>query len=250
MSELTRIDAGVAITEVVISPELAQDAAASLDESVEQFVAVPAFWAPGHFRLFVTHVSTAKKGAHAIKAALAEYQIAAFVAHDDIEPTREWEAEIESALRTMDALTAIITPDFISSRWCDQEVGIAIGREKLVVPLRAGADPHGFLAKYQAVFAEKIKSGGIARRIFETVIKHDRSHARMSDALVERLVNLRSWDMSKGTIALLEQTPRLNRDQVARLVRAVDENPDVKDAFGVPARIKALVGRVGQADVS
>src|SRR5208283_2782050 len=138
MSDLLRTEAGASITEVVISPELARDVEASQVEPGDQPAAVPTFWAPGHFRLFVTHVSAAKRGAHSIKAALAEYQIAAFVAHDDIEPTREWQAEIESALRTMDALTAIITPDFISSRWCDQEVGIAIGRGKLVVPLRAG----------------------------------------------------------------------------------------------------------------
>ena len=56
--------------------------------------------------------------------------------------------------------------------------------------------------------------------------------------------------MAKKTMALLEQVPRLNRDQVARLVRTIDENPEVKDAFGVPERIKSVVGRVGQHDAS
>jgi TIR domain len=248
MSDLTRSEGGTSITEVVISPQLASEADPGREATDVDRTSPPGFWAPGHFRLFVSHVAIAKKGAHAIKQALADYQVAAFVAHDDIEPTKEWQGEIESALRTMDALTAIITPEFVSSRWCDQEVGIAMGRGKLVVPLRAGADPHGFMGKYQGVPVEKASADDIARRLFEVLVSHDQSHARMADALIERLANANAWEMSKKTISLLEQSPRLNRDQVARLVRTMQENSQVKDAFGVPSRIRSLVGRIGQPD--
>jgi hypothetical protein len=247
ISDLIRTEAGTSITEVVISPELAAERA-SADETNHEPSSPPAFWAPGHFRLFVSHVAAAKKGAHAIKLTLASYQVAAFVAHDDIEPTKEWQGEIESALRTMDALTALVTPDFVSSRWCDQEVGIAMGRGKLVVPLRAGADPHGFLGRYQAVAVEKATADEIARRLFDVLVRHEQSHVRVADALIERLAAAMSFDMSKRTVALLEQSPRLNREQVARLVRTIDENPQVRDAYGVPSRITALVARVGQPD--
>ena len=71
-----------------------------------------------------------------------------FVAHIDIEPTREWQDEIESALETCDALAAYLTPDFVISRWCDQEVGFCVGRALPILPIRMGVDPHGFIAKY------------------------------------------------------------------------------------------------------
>jgi hypothetical protein len=250
ISDLTRTEAGTAITEVVISPELAPDSTSEADEANQETSPAPSFWAAGHFRLFVSHVATVRKNAHALKMAFVKYQIAAFVAHDDIEPTKEWQAEIESALRTMDALTAIITPDFLSSRWCDQEAGIAIGRGKLVVPLRAGADPHGFLGKYQALSVESVPVEDIAKRVFDILVKHAQSAPRMADALIERLRIAGSWEMAKKTMSLLEQSPRLNREQVARLVRTMDENSQVKDAFGVPERMKSLVGRIGQADGS
>ena len=250
ISDLTRTEAGTSITEIVISPKLAADSLSDEDAAKQEITPAPAFWAAGHLRLFVSHVATVRKGAHDIKAALGGYQIAAFVAHDDIEPTKEWHAEIESALRTMDALTAIITPDFVSSRWCDQETGIAIGRGKLVIPLRAGADPHGFLGKYQALSIENVPAEDIAKRVFEILVKHDQSHARMADALIERLAKAGSWEMSKRTMGLLEQSPRLNREQVARLVRTIDENSQVKRAFGVPERIESLVARIGQPDAS
>ena len=249
--ELTRTESGVSITEVVISPELAEDVPSYEDNAGETLAAAPVFWAPGHFRLFITHSSMIKQAAHLVKAALAEYQIAGFVAHDDIEPAKEWQAEIESALRTMDALTAIITPEFGTSFWCNQEIGIAVGRGKLVVPLRAGEDPRGFLGKYQAITIESgMAANIIARRIFDVLVKHDQTYTRIADALSERLAQSSSWEMAKKTMTLLEQVPKLNRDQVARLVRTLDENSQVKDAFGVPERIKSIVGRLGQPDAT
>ena len=254
MSELTRAESAASITDVVISPTLAREAIDNSSSETEPYEPPPAFWAAGHFRLFVSHVGhigDARKMAHALKGALSSYHIAAFVAHDDIEPTKEWQAEIESALRTMDALTALVTPEFLSSRWCDQEVGIAIGRGKLVIPLRAGADPHGFLGKYQALTI--IKGGAAsdaALRVFEILAKNDQSRARMADALIECLRSSGTYERSKKTMSLVERIPSLNRGQVARLVQTIDENSQIKDAYGVPERIKALVSRIGQVDTT
>ena len=132
VQQLIRGYGGVTIGEVVVSPVLVDrvrppaptDGSEQIRGSGEVLEAAPAYWQPGHFRLFVSHASQKRASAHRLKEALAPFQIAAFVAHDDIEPTKEWQAEIETALRTMDALVAIISPEFVLSKWCDQEVGI------------------------------------------------------------------------------------------------------------------------------
>jgi hypothetical protein len=207
------------------------------------------FWQSGFFRLFITHVAANKAEAHQLKEVLARYQIAAFVAHDDIEPTKEWQTEIERALRTMDAPVAIISPGFLASRWCDQEVGIAIGRSKLVIPLRAGADPHGFLGKYPGLQATGVEILTVAEKVGEILTQNPLSSQRMAEALVERLAASWSYDTAKRNMTLLERVPQLNASQVARLVRAIDENSQVGETFGVPARIRSLVARVGEAAV-
>ena len=248
INALIRTETGNSITEVVISPVLA-DVARPADTDVGPATAiedVPSFWQPGYFRLFISHVSANKDSAHRLKEALARYQVAAFVAHDDIEPTKEWQAEIERALRTMDSLAALVTLGFIESRWCDQEVGIALGRGKLVVPLCAGADPHGFLGKHQGLQTKGMDAARVAEKLVEILIQHTLSAQRMSEALVERLINSSSWEQSKQTMNILEKVPGLNSSQVGRLISAVDENSQVANAFGVPDRIKNLVKRVGE----
>ncbi len=81
------------------------------------------FWEAGHFRLFLSHLSTFKEKTETLKAALKRFGISAFVAHVDIEPTKEWQAEIDAGLFSMDALAAILMPGFKESNWTDQEVG-------------------------------------------------------------------------------------------------------------------------------
>lgn len=245
---LVRTEAGSHISEVVVSPQLADDRRPSEPPptATAHTEEIPSFWQQGFFRLFITHLAKHKAQAHALKETLARFQVAAFVAHDDIEPTKEWQAEIERALRTMDALVAIVAPTFIESRWCDQEVGMAIGRGKLVLPLRAGADPHGFMGKYQALHVQGLDPASVADKVVEILIQHSQSTERMTEALVDRLVTSRSFDASKRTTALLEKTHRLNVSQVARLIQAIDENVDVREAWGVPERIRALVTLRGE----
>jgi hypothetical protein len=86
------------------------------------------YWRPNTFRLFLSHISSFKVKTRQLQNALNGFGISSFVAHVDIEPTKPWLDEIESALLSMDALAAILTPGFKESNWTDHEVGVAIGR--------------------------------------------------------------------------------------------------------------------------
>lgn len=86
------------------------------------------FWGGSGFRLFLSHKSEVKKETAALKDRLALFGVSAFVAHEDIHPTREWQNEIENALHTMDAFAALLTHGFHDSDWTDQEVGFALAR--------------------------------------------------------------------------------------------------------------------------
>jgi hypothetical protein len=250
IDQLVRTERTNRITEVVISPVLAERSRPPSPTPQEgaQEEEPPSFWQPGCFRLFISHTSANKVKAHALKQALAEYHVAAFVAHDDIVPTREWEAEIERALRTTDALAAIMTPDFVESRWCDQEVGFAIGRGKLVIPLCSDTIPHGFLSKYQSFKAKGLLAAAVAEQLFNVLLAHTLTSQRMTDALVDRMANSGSFEISRRTMPLLEKIARLNDSQVTKLVQSTDTNRQVREAVGIPLRIQRLVARVGKSN--
>jgi hypothetical protein len=143
------------------------------------------FWEPLHFRLFLSHLSTFKVTTGQLQAALRRYGISAFVAHVDIAPTREWQDEIEAGLHSMDALAAILMPGFQKSDWTDQEVGVAVGRSVLVIPVIRGLNPYGFISKYQGLNAIGKTVGAVAEEMFQILVASPKTRARMISCLAE-----------------------------------------------------------------
>ena len=114
-----------------------------------------------------------------LKAELANWGVTAFLAHQDIEPAREWQTEIESALATMDVLVAVVEPGFRESAWTDQETGYALGRGVEVIPLLAGLDPYGFVGKIQGVQAKGKLPAAVADELGLVLLRTPRYREQM-----------------------------------------------------------------------
>ncbi len=140
----------------------------------------PANWVnPLRFRLFISHIAINKDKATRLKSCLVRYGIDGFVAHDDIEPTLEWQSEIEKALRTMDAFLAIHTKGFAKSIWAQQEVGYAVGRGVKIISLQMGEDPTGFISKHQALGRRDRRAEEVAAEIDGILAKDPRTRDKL-----------------------------------------------------------------------
>ena len=129
-------------------------------------------WTPaGAPRLFVSHLASYKKTVHDLSRVLNDFGFACFVAHDAIEPSREWRREIERALNSCDVLVAYVTPDFSASSWTDQEIGWVLGRGLAAIPISVdGETPHGFVGSYQAVTRTRtMPTQELATRVFRAI---------------------------------------------------------------------------------
>lgn len=209
-------------------------------ESSEQ----PGFWSPNQPRIFISHLATEKIAVKNIKIELGKYGLVCFIAHEDIEPTKEWQKEIEIALTTMDALVAFLTPGFNESKWTDQEIGVAIGRKVPIVPLKVGIDPYGFIGKYQALQAKDLMPKDIAREIIELLSVKPQIAFKISNALVGRLEDSSSWAESKRIMDLIEECHQFSDEALERLKAAPNANSQVRDSWGVPERIKKIVENI------
>jgi hypothetical protein len=209
-------------------PGTAAAATAALDEATENL------WRPERTRLFISHTSAHRAEVGAIAAELNRFAFSCFVAHDQIEPSREWQDVIERALRSCDVLLAYVTPDFAASNWTDQEVGWALGRELVILPLKVGADdPYGFFGAYQALPIRSDQkppeiATAVSRSISLAIFGGQRQGAsrlipRMTKTVVEAFCTSRSFDTSVRRFELLRHIPRSarNDDHVARVRRAL-----------------------------
>jgi hypothetical protein len=143
----------------------------------------PSIWRRStDFRLFISHLSKDKDKAMRLRDCLKQYGVSAFVAHEDIDPTLEWQSEIERALFAMDALVAIHTPGFSASYWTQQEVGFGLGRDAKIISFRMGEDPKGFISKRQALSRQGRTADQIAAEIHNLLAADEKTSGKLSEA--------------------------------------------------------------------
>ncbi len=193
-------------------------------ESIKTMASDSRFWLTNHFRLFISHLSEHKVKMSQLQGVLKEYGISAFVAHEDIEPTKEWQSEIEKALFSMDALTAVLTPDFDKSRWTDQEVGVAVGREVLVIPIRKGMDPYGFIGKLQGLQGNGKSIGQVAQSLFEILASHTKTKDAMAGALVNQIVSSSDAGNATNKLNLLRKIETLPTKHLEKIRDTCKDN--------------------------
>ncbi len=161
------------------------------------------YWKIGYYKVFISHVSKYKSSASNLKLMLEPYGISAFVAHEDIKASKEWEVEIEKALYSMNALCAILTPDFNKSSWCDQEVGYAFGKNVLTIPIDKGQLPYGMFGKIQAIKSERKNAQQIAEEVFNAIIDNDKSRIEYTHMLMNLILNCKSEQLINQWISVL-----------------------------------------------
>ena len=229
----------VTISPVMIGSENRGQRMAPSDAEVQRL------WPTGRFRLFLSHLATCKVAVSKLKQELSLRGVSAFVAHEDIEPSLEWRNEIELGLRSMHALASLLTSGFRESQWTDQEIGWALGRGVLVLPVRLGIEPYGFGGKNQGVSGTLNQPAVLAAAIVDALLTNPQTHGEMRRSLVTSFEAATSYQMAKALRAILVDITDFTEDERTRLRQACTTNSQVSGAFGVPETILRVFGGLG-----
>ena len=194
-------------------------------------------WEEG-FRVFISHKVEDKSKAMELKKSLAKYGITAFVAHEDIDPNKEWLATIENALLSMDAFVALITKGYNEKFWTQQEIGFAYCMNKLkgtpFVSIRMGDDPKGFFGHVQA-FSPHTDS--YADSLCEQWV----NHPRMIDSLIVALRKSECFFDSARYFELLKRTTNITELQIKKLIAAYNKNESVYKCFKINGQAGSIL---------
>lgn len=204
------MDDSVQISSIVLKPYA--DEMMFIGDNIDD-----SMWKLGQFRLFISHLTINKESASNLKNCLSNYGIDCFVAHEDITPSKEWENEIEKALYTMDALCAIVVPNFVGSQWCDQEVGFALGQKKLVIPIDKGNLPYGFLGKYQALKSKNKNVGEVANDIKNIISTNEKTKQIYLKKLVNLIINANNKLDALKYIEIIKKCENVNKYYIENL---------------------------------
>lgn len=206
--------------------------------------AINRIWSPGHFRLFISHKDSHKQQAATLKARLGRLGVSCFVAHEDIEPTQLWLEEIKRALSTMHAMACLISQDFHSSYWTDQEIGFALGRRVQIFPIRFGVDPYGFIGGIQGIPERDPTNRDLSDRLLDLMWGIPSLRDALVEGTVTALENSGSFSQTDALIARLVTLSTTSSDQLQRIKRAFQLNSQVSGSFRAEAALPPFFKRL------
>jgi hypothetical protein len=181
-----------------------------------------------------------------VKTCFVAYGIDVFLAHDDLEPSTEWALEIQSRILTCDVFVPLLTKRFPLSKWTDQETGMAVAAQKLVVPVKAGINPYGFIASRQAVTLDPEKVDGTCRKIVRAISRNLALQEPLLDGLIDMFAESFSFEEAGRCAELIGEFDGYSPQQVRRVLLAMAANDQIHRSFKARRRLEAFLAKYGR----
>ncbi|OGR41947.1 MAG: hypothetical protein A2X35_11610 [Elusimicrobia bacterium GWA2_61_42] len=194
---------------------------------------VQAIWKNKPVKIFISHQNSDKVAAAKLSAFLSKFNMAAFVAHEAIEPTIPWQSEIKIALNTMDVFLALLTSNFRNSKWTDQEVGFAVAKKAVIIHVRDGQDPYGFIGETQSLSMPIEENENLGMEIISILLKNPVLKSRVRETLFVTLENIGNFTYACKTMKLLQKAGAFSEQEIQRIREAAARNTYVRDAYNV-----------------
>jgi hypothetical protein len=179
-------------------------------------------------KVFLSYHHNARKTASRVKGFLSAFGMDVFLAHEDLEPSVEWQKEILQTLKKCDVFVPLLTRSFHSSLWTDQETGIAVARGKLILPVRFNVVPYGFIGKFQALKARQ-DLDETCLRIALNIASKPVFRETVTEGAITAFLESRSFEESARCAKVL---PKFEPFSVAHLNRIVEGSAKNSQIYG------------------
>lgn len=198
-----------------------------------------------YIRVFLSHKTKYKVPTGRLKSELLNFGITAFVAHEDIEPSREWAREIHNALLSMNAFVGLLSEDYHDSSWTDQEIGFALGRNVPCLTIKLGKDPYGLMGQFQGLGGcswDNLQD--MAKRIYDFLVANLPNNLLLFKFAHKKYQESDSYDNSAHILmTYFDSFRELSEEQVYKICDAYMQNAQNKSSRKGTAKLQELVIR-------
>lgn len=166
------------------------------------------------------------------------------MAHEDIEPSTEWQEEIIHSLKGCDIFIPIVSENFKESNWTDQESGIALAEDKFIIPLNVNLVPYGFIGKYQALKLDRNISDSCDKII--EIIDNTPLNEKLTDSLIKRFIESWNFVAANENAQLLEKREPFTEDQINEIIRGFVINNQIRGGWTANRIVKKMFDKYSE----
>lgn len=194
-------------------------------------------------KVFVSYAHEDRVRVAEIKRQLEiEFGFDVFLAHEDIAPTHQWVEEILSELKTCNVFIAFLTRYSNNSDWTNQEVGFALARAIKIIPINAGANPHGFIGQFQALNFSTVQD--VCHEIVKILAESPDLRETVINLLIKVFGESSTFKRAESAFDnLIEYEISLTTQQKDEIVRLAGTNDQIYRGFAARKKIFSFVQR-------
>lgn len=111
----------------------------------------------------------------------------------------------------------------------------------MIIPVRVGIDPYGFIGKTQGINGQKLEPGVLASKVYELILSNERYCKRINSSIIERFERTGSFQEAKDNWTLLNQIKVMTSDEIERVEQAYKSNSQLRDSFFIQGRINSFI---------
>lgn len=200
--------------------------------------------------VFLSHADKDKNIAERIAVGLKKYHYDVFLAHKDIEPGSDWEEILKRRIEECDLFLALLSSQFVTAKYTDHEVGIAVWLKKKIIPLSIdGTLPYGFMSKYQSSKLDIENMDNETQNLNELFKRVMDGTLRNIDVLISDLTYARSFREANGIATKLSVCSEFTDKQFTDLVDAYNENIQVRGSWTAGPFVVDLLEKAGKLEL-
>lgn len=196
--------------------------------------------------IFLSYSSKDKNIAGEFKEKLQRYGIKVFLAHEDIEPTEEWEKIILEHLDICSIFIPIISENFKLSDWTSQEIGIAIGKNKFIIPVALDNKiPYGFIKKFQAISINGSRIDEVISKIISIIKTNVNFKELLSESVLKIFLDSNSYNVAEQRSSFLKEfdfTP----EQINKIIKGSIDNSQIYDCYIARKRLRIFMDKYNE----
>lgn len=192
-------------------------------------------------RIFIGYKHEDRKLAGEFKRNLELFGFSVFLAHEDIEASKDWIEVILQELRSTDVFLPLLTSRYRESEYTDQESGVALGRDLPIIPLKVDIDPYGLLFTKQAEDVDPKNIRECCIKILDVISGYSHLQEKLRKSLIEGFGDSRDFeDSTLKSEYLLRQAPYTDLE-INWILRMAGQNYNIYGCFEACKNIEQLI---------
>jgi hypothetical protein len=190
---------------------------------------------------FLSYSHKDRRLAGLTKECLDLYAFDTFLAHEDLQPSEEWQKIILTRLKECIVFLPLLTDAFTRSDWTDQETGIAVGLKKIIVPLKVKRNPYGFISKYQAQLLDRGTVEEACWKVVKRLAAKSKLASSIRDGVIQVFGRSKSFEAAADNARKLKILEPFSNEQLNEIVRVSSRNNQIYLGFDARRYVRGLI---------